>query len=100
MLWLNDQSLWFVDFNFYCCRVEPTDCFVRQVKIADVLRRHLKRSVDCIIRNLDGVVLLESGSQSKQYFASFVDRRLDNLYQTKSSGECLIISDVLLIFGN
>ena len=42
----------FVDLNLDRSRVEPADRFVRQMQIADVLRRHLERGVDRFVGNL------------------------------------------------
>ena len=69
VLGLDDQRLRLVDLDLDRSRVEPADGLVRQVKIANVLRRHLERRVDRFVRDRDRVILLQPRPQAQQNLA-------------------------------
>ncbi len=92
------HRLRFVDFDFDRGRVEPANRLVRQVQIANVLRRHFQRDVDRVVGNLDRIVLLQPRTQAQQNLARFADRRLDHFHQAETAGQRFVFANVFLVF--
>src|SRR5205085_479252 len=99
VLRLDDHAGGFVDFNFDRSSVEPPDRLIRQVQIANVLRRHFERRVNGFIRNLHRVVALESRSQTEENLTRLANRRFVNFHQTEATRQRFILTDILFVFG-
>ena len=70
------------------------------MQIADILRRHLKRRVDCVVGDGHRVVAFKTRAKSEQNLARLCERRLVNLYETEATRERLVLADVFLVFRN
>src|SRR5688572_21045602 len=96
----DDKMFRFVNLDLDRCRVEPADSLVRQVKVANVFRRHFKSCVDRFIRYSNGVILFKPRTQTKQYLFCLIYGRLLYLDQPETSGESFILTDIFLVFGH
>ena len=99
VLRLDDHFLRFVDLDLNRGRIEPADRLVGKMEIANVFWRHLESHVDGVVRDLDGVVLFQTRTQTEQNLARFGYRRLDDFDEPETARECFVFSDVFFVLG-
>src|SRR5215510_7181546 len=100
MLRPDDHGLRLVDFDFDCRSIKPANCFVRKMQIANVLRRHLERSIDSLVRDLHRIVLFKARTETNQDFASLANRRLLDLDQAETTRQSLVLANEFFVFRN